>query len=76
VEEDRDCQGGWRGQRVHDFISGYPYSVRMNQDSKKFGRGLLESDFEFGLDVVDAGEREIVGERASGRTRRGVRALS
>jgi hypothetical protein len=36
----------------------------MNQNPKKLGRGLLQPNLEFGLNVVDAGEREIVGERA------------
>ena len=51
----------------NEFMTSSPVirtRFRMNQDSKEFGRGLLESDFEFGLDIVDAGEREIVGERA------------
>src|SRR5258708_40079259 len=46
---------------VPDFLSAVIRAgFRMNQDSEKFGRGLLESDLEFGLDVVDAGERESV----------------
>jgi hypothetical protein len=36
----------------------------VNQDAKKFGGVLLEIDFEFGLDVVDAGEWKIVGKGA------------
>ena len=36
----------------------------MNQNPEKFGRGLLEVDFEFGLDVVNAGERQIIGHGA------------
>src|ERR1700733_12546220 len=37
---------------------------RVNQHAKEFGSGLLEADFEVGLDVVDAGEGKIVGEGA------------
>src|SRR5580700_8080445 len=36
----------------------------MNQHPEQLGRGLLEVGFEFGLDVVDAGERQIVGHGA------------
>src|SRR5271170_402814 len=36
----------------------------MNQHPEQFGRGLLEPDFEFGLNVMDAGQRKIVGKRA------------
>ena len=36
----------------------------MNQYPEKLRRILLKVDFEFGLDVVNAGEREIIGECA------------
>jgi hypothetical protein len=60
-------------QRVPPTVGGTPAllssavvcaGLGMNQHAKKFGGGLFEADFEVGLDVVDAGEREIVGEGA------------
>src|SRR5258708_540570 len=36
----------------------------MDQYAKKLRRGLLEMGFQFGLDVVDPRERQIVGEGA------------
>ena len=39
----------------------------MNQNPEKLRRILLKVDLEFGLDVVNAGEREIIGECAVAR---------
>ena len=36
----------------------------MDQDAEEFRGDLFEADFEFGLDVVDAGQREIIGQGA------------
>ncbi len=36
----------------------------MNQHTEEFGRRLLEMDFQFGLDIVDASQRQIVREGA------------
>src|SRR5713226_1956221 len=36
----------------------------MYEHAEQFRSGLLESDFKVGLDIVYAGERKIVGERA------------
>src|SRR5690348_16972832 len=38
--------------------------LRMDEDAEQFRGFLLEADFNFGLDVVDAGERKIVAHGA------------
>src|SRR5260370_35611010 len=39
----------------------------MNQNAEQLWCVLLEANFQFGLNVVDAGQRKVVGERAMTR---------